>query len=383
MVKLGEVSKIVSGGTPKTSISEYWDGDVPWLTPKDLSDSSDFWIGNGARCISELGLAKSSAILLPKGAVLWSSRAPIGLVALARNPIATNQGFKNFIPDNILDPEYLAQYLIYARPAFQELGVGATFKEVSATRAAEIQIPLPPLNEQKRIAEILGGVAESVKATENEIGKLEQLSFSVVNSFITREVTETQPLHELVTFRGGSTPSKKNVDFWSDGEIRWFSSKDLKADELVDSLDHITTTALKDTALKPVSENKTIAISLRGMSLAHRVPMSIIPGHSCVNQDLKALAPADGVDIRVLFALLKQQEPFLLTKVATSAHGTKKLDFPHLRDLEVPALSLQNISTLKIQLDELAKWRSCLDQKLALLQELQRSLSARLFDGRL
>ena len=259
----------------------------------------------------------------------------------------------------------------------------AAIPGISKTDLVQELIPLPPLNEQKRIAEILGGVAESVKATENEIGKLEQLSFSVVNSFITREVTETQPLHELVTFRGGSTPSKKNVDFWSDGEIRWFSSKDLKADELVDSLDHITTTVLKDTALKPVSENKTIAISLRGMSLAHRVPMSIIPGHSCVNQDLKALAPADGVDIRVLFALLKQQEPFLLTKVATSAHGTKKLDFPHLRDLEVPALSLQNISTLKIQLDELAKWRSCLDQKLALLQELQRSLSARLFDGRL
>lgn len=128
MVKLGEVAKVASGGTPKTSIAEYWDGDVPWVTPKDLSNNKKLWISSGSRSITELGLAKSGATLLPSQTVLWSSRAPIGLVAIASNPITTNQGFKSFIPGNKLDSNYLAHFLIQSRAALQNLGVGATFQ---------------------------------------------------------------------------------------------------------------------------------------------------------------------------------------------------------------------------------------------------------------
>ena len=175
MVKLGEVAEVVSGGTPKTSIAEYWDGDVPWVTPKDLSNRSNLWISSGSRSITELGLAKSGAILLPRKTVLWSSRAPIGLVAIASNPIATNQGFKSFIPGQNLDSNYLAHFLIQNQTRLQTLGVGATFKEVSARRAAEIQIPLPPLREQKRIAEILGRVNYAIRGLDSQIQFIESL----------------------------------------------------------------------------------------------------------------------------------------------------------------------------------------------------------------
>ena len=89
MVKLGEVARVVAGGTPKTSVLEYWDGDIPWVTPKDLALSESLWINAGERFITDYGLAKSAAALLPRGTVLWSSRAPIGLVAIANNQIAT------------------------------------------------------------------------------------------------------------------------------------------------------------------------------------------------------------------------------------------------------------------------------------------------------
>ena len=175
MVKLGEVARVVAGGTPKTSVLEYWDGDIPWVTPKDLALSESLWINAGERFITDYGLAKSAAALLPRGTVLWSSRAPIGLVAIANNQIATNQGFKSFVPGGELDSEYLAYFLIHQRPILEMMGVGATFKEVSAKRAAEIMVPLPPLGEQKRIAEILGGVSKAIQKTKVQLLLMDSL----------------------------------------------------------------------------------------------------------------------------------------------------------------------------------------------------------------
>ena len=99
-MKLSEIGQIVAGGTPKTKIEEYWNGDVPWITPKDLSSHAGMYISRGERNISQVGLDNSSAKLLPKGTVLFTSRAPIGYVAIARNEVTTNQGFKSIIVDD-------------------------------------------------------------------------------------------------------------------------------------------------------------------------------------------------------------------------------------------------------------------------------------------
>ena len=273
-----------------------------------------------------------------------------------------------------IDSCFLAYYL-RCNPV-QDLGYSRHFKLLK-----EQEIPLPPLGEQKRIAEILGKVSKAIQQVEGQLERTQELSLSVVDNFVKSELVDTQPLYELVEFRGGSTPSKKNDDFWDDGNIRWFTSKDLKLNELVDSIDHVTESAIKNTALKPVSNIKAIAISLRGMSLAHRVPMSVIPANSCVNQDLKALIPKAEMDVSVIFALLKREEAYLLTKVTTSAHGTKKLDFPHVKNLQIPKLSSVQISEIKLQLEHINQLNHLLHRKLSLLQELQKSLANRAFAG--
>lgn len=149
--KLGEVTRVVGGGTPKSSEPNYWNGDIPWLTPADLSGYHRKTIGRGSRNISAAGLDRSAAQLLPTGTVLFSSRAPIGYVAIAANPVATNQGFKSFVPPPQVCSSFLYYYLRSAKSLAVQSASGTTFKELSKTRAALLPFPLAPLSEQRRI----------------------------------------------------------------------------------------------------------------------------------------------------------------------------------------------------------------------------------------
>ena len=148
---LADVGEIVSGGTPSTTVSEYWNGDINWISPVDLSGYAGKYIAKGKKSITVLGLQKSSAKLMPKGSVLFSSRAPIGYVAIAADELCTNQGFKSIIPGKIIFNEYLYYFLKFAKKQAEDLASGTTFKEISLTNFAKIQIPLPPLVEQHRI----------------------------------------------------------------------------------------------------------------------------------------------------------------------------------------------------------------------------------------
>ena len=153
-VRLGAVTKVVGGGTPSTSKKEYYDeGNISWLSPVDLSNYNGIYISRGNKMITLEGLNNSSAKLLPKDTVCLTSRAPIGYVAIAEKELCTNQGFKSFLPS----PTYLAKFLYWYLKGNKELleskASGTTFLELSASKAATIEFPLPPLSEQQRIVE--------------------------------------------------------------------------------------------------------------------------------------------------------------------------------------------------------------------------------------
>ena len=172
--------EIVSGATPKTGTKEYWDGDIFWATPKDLSGLSEKLIASTERRITEAGLSSCAAKVLPPNSVLFSSRAPIGLVAVNDVAMATNQGFKSFVPHkNVLSPHFLYWWLKTNRSYLNGLGVGATFKEVSKSIVERVEIPLPPFAEQKRIAAILDKAAEIKAKRELALVKLDALAQSV------------------------------------------------------------------------------------------------------------------------------------------------------------------------------------------------------------
>jgi len=150
--KAGEVAEIIGGGTPAASDPANFDDDgTPWITPADLSDFAGTYIARGRRSLSAKGLSSSSARVLPKGAVLFSSRAPIGYCVIAANPISTNQGFKSLVLMPGVLPEYVRHYLLASVEYIEGMASGTTFKEISGSRMAEVLIPIPPLAEQRRI----------------------------------------------------------------------------------------------------------------------------------------------------------------------------------------------------------------------------------------
>ena len=163
-IKLSELGTIVGGATPSTSREEYYNGDIPWLTPKDLAGYSYRYISRGERNITKEGLNNCSAKMLPKGTVLFSSRAPIGYVAIAKNDICTNQGFKSIIPNADINPLFLYYLLKYNRKKIEAVGSGTTFKEVSGETMRNIEVNLPvELEVQNKIAHIMDSIDSKIE----------------------------------------------------------------------------------------------------------------------------------------------------------------------------------------------------------------------------
>lgn len=156
----GEVIvRVDSGGTPSTSVDEYWDGDIPWLTPKDITGlSHGVFVSHTERSITGLGLQNSAAKLMPPDTVMLSKRAPVGAVAVNAVPMATNQGFLNFRCGRKLRPLFFGFWLQVNRPYLDKVANGSTYPELYQNDLFEFEISVPPLEIQDRIIQVLSAL---------------------------------------------------------------------------------------------------------------------------------------------------------------------------------------------------------------------------------
>lgn len=153
-MKIKDIAQIVNGSTPSTSNQNFWGGTIPWITPKNLSTLKSRYVSRGERDITRSGYDSCSTTLVPKDTVLLTSRAPIGYLAIAANPICTNQGFKSIVCSFDVLPLYMYYYLTTKVELLKSLSSGSTFKELSKEQLESIEIPLPPLSEQQHIVYI-------------------------------------------------------------------------------------------------------------------------------------------------------------------------------------------------------------------------------------
>jgi type I restriction enzyme S subunit len=160
---LSDIGEIVGGATPSTKNESYYGGDIAWITPKDLSTYKGRYISHGERNITAAGLASCSSRIMPKHSVLFTSRAPIGYIAIAENEVCTNQGFKSVVPNADTDYRFLYYLLVYNRDRIEALGSGTTFKEVSGSVMKNITVSVPELAEQRYIGDVLSALDDKIE----------------------------------------------------------------------------------------------------------------------------------------------------------------------------------------------------------------------------
>ena len=221
--KISDIADVIGGGTPKTSIDKYWNGDIPWLAPRDLTGYNKVYISHGDRFITEEGLKKSSTKLMPKGSVLLTSRAPIGYVAIAQNEICTNQGFKSLVPKkDLCNSEFLYYWIKSNVDYLQQLGTGTTFAEISGSVVKNIDISLPPLKEQKAIAEVLSSLDDKIDLLHRQNKTLEELAQTLFRQGFIEEAKdewETCKLSDIAIMQNGFSFSSKHYIPYEKGHL--------------------------------------------------------------------------------------------------------------------------------------------------------------------
>jgi type I restriction enzyme S subunit len=187
--RLGEVADIRSGGTPSTARPDFWDGDVFWCTPTDITAlQGKKYLQETARRISEKGLRASSAEMIPSQSIVMTSRATIGECAIIMIPVATNQGFKNFVPLQATDVEFLYYLLCSQTRGFIALCAGSTFLEIGKTQVARYEVQFPPLPEQSAIATVLSDMDTELDALTAKLAKARQIKQGMMQELITGRI---------------------------------------------------------------------------------------------------------------------------------------------------------------------------------------------------
>ncbi len=234
--KISDIGTVVGGATPSTKKAEnYEGGNISWITPKDLSTFSGRYIKRGERNITETGLKSCSTQLMPKNTVLFSSRAPIGYVAIAANNVCTNQGFKSVIPNEDTDALFLYYLLKYNKDKIESMGSGTTFKEVSGNIMKNIVVSVPTDKKaQENIASLLGSIDDKIEENERINNNLEQQAMALFKSwFIDYEPFDGQVpttwkygvLGDFVEIKRGGSP-RPIQNFLSDSGVHWLKISD-------------------------------------------------------------------------------------------------------------------------------------------------------------
>lgn len=243
------------------------------------------------------------------------------------------------------------------------------------------EIPLPPFSEQKRIADILDKADAIRRKRQQALNEIETLSLSSYRHQFGHPIAarDSLPLGECVTMLSGGTPSKSNDAYWN-GDFPWVSPKDMKVDYISSAEDHVTDLAFQETNLKKLPA-EAILIVVRGMILAHTIPVALTDVPVAINQDMKALIANDGYDPHFLCWSLKAAHNYILGKVATAAHGTKRLEVEHLASFPIPRVTLSEqrhfariVQKIRVSRDRLAT---------GVPEDLFKSLVQRAFKGQL
>jgi len=378
MVKLGEVTTVVSGSTPRTSVEDYWDGEFCWITPAEIEDT-DAVIRHTVRKITASAISDTGLKPLPEGTVLLSSRAPIGKVAIAGVEMYCNQGFKNLICSDKIYNKYLFWFLKGKTEFLNFLGRGATFKEISKGIVEDIEVPLPPLETQLKIAKTLDTVFEILAMRKQQLAELDNLIKSLFYDMFGDPVTNEKgwamkPLCETCSIITGNTPSRRVAENYGE-YIEW-----IKSDNITESL-YITPAKeylsnIGFAKCRYVDKPSILMTCIAG-SLNSIGNVAITDREVAFNQQINAIIP-DGYDLYFLYSMLQLSKGYIHSTINMSLKGI--LSKGKLSELEfiIPPIELQRQFGLRF--NKISGMKDTLKKVSAQAQLLFDSLMSRYFD---
>ena len=302
---MGELGTIIGGATPSTKKAENYDsGTISWITPKDLAGFSGRFISRGERNITEQGLKSCSTQLMPAHTVLFSSRAPIGYVAIAAQDVCTNQGFKSVVPNDSTDYMFLYYLLKYNRDKIENLGSGTTFKEVSGSTMRGIEVTVPEsIEEQRRIASVLSALDDKIE-NNTEVNKNleEQAQLLFTDRFVANNYTVAQEakIGDICKCILGGTPSRAKAEYWG-GTIPWINSGEINRFRIISPSELITQSGLDHSATKMLPA-KTTVLAITGATLGQ---VSLLEIDTCANQSVVGIIPNDTLPYEFIYPFIK------------------------------------------------------------------------------
>lgn len=385
---LGDVCEVINGGTPKTGVPAYWDGEHRWITPAEMGKRLSPYVGETERMITDLGLRNSSAQMLPLGSVILSSRAPIGHLVINTEPMATNQGCKGLVPNDKLQTKFLYYYLSSIGDLLNSLGTGATFKELSGGKLKEVPIPIPSLADQGRIVNVLdeafAGIAIAKANSEKNLQRAQAIFASRLETIFALRGPNwaAKRLDEVGKTQTGSTPKTSDqsnyghfVPFVKPGDFHPDGALDYDNDGLSES-------GARGARIVPAGSVLMVCI---GATIGKC-------GYSdqdvATNQQVNALTPTDGSCHRFLYYQMRT-EKFQRSVIHASGQATlpiiNKSKWSALPVWLPPQVEEQKV--IAAELDELAietkRLASIYARKLADLNALKQSLLHHAFCGKL
>ena len=412
LVKIDYICKLIGGGTPSRTNLDYFNGDIVWLTPTEISKNSIQKIYDSKEKITKLGLKKSSARMIPINSVLLTTRASIGYVAIAGTNASTNQGFASFSCNGAMFNYYLAYWLWSKKNFLESEATGTTFKEISKSKLREIQIPLPPLAEQKHIVSKIESIFAQIDETRTRLevasGMLNKLRSSVLRQAFEGKLVPQDPNDEPVEaiLKRIRRASEKELVFERDNLPKgWIKttidnvcliilgrsppSSTYNQDKVglpffqgkADFGTFHPTTRNWCTNPETFAEKNDILISVR----APVGPTNISLEKCCIGRGLAAVRSLDGVIFSYVFYHLR----FLENYIATKGTGTtfKAIRGAQLRSitLSIPSLNEQKHIVSKIEsiftrIDAVERY---IESTLRLLDLLKSSTLKQAFEGKL
>lgn len=401
---IGEVATIVGGGTPSTLNSAYWNGDIQWFTPAELSDSKKY-VSKSERTITERGLKESSAKLLPKGTILLTTRASIGMTAILENPASTNQGFQSLIAKNNCCSEFLYYVIPLIKDEMLSRASGSTFAEISAKKISTITFQLPPLPEQQRIAKALSDVDALISTTEKLIQKKKNIKQGTMQNLLTGKkrlpgfgpqnkspaykqtelglIPEDWEVKEFGDYasivRGGSPRPIQNFLTTNSDGINWIKIGDVKPEDKY----------IVSTEEKIIREGKTRSREVHKGDFILSNSMSfgrpyILQIDGCIHDGWLAIQNyQDTFDTDFLYYLLGSDEIFKQYIEMAAGSSVQNLNKEKVAKLLVPIFDKKEQTAIASVLSSMDKEIETLNTKLEKYRNLKTAMMQQLLTGKI